>query len=375
MKVLITGNLGYVGPVVVGHLRRTHPQARLIGFDSAFFALSTTAATVLPERFLDEQHFGDVREIPESLLEGLDAVIHLAAVSNDPMGNKFERVTEDVNYRASVELGKKARKAGVSHFVFASSCSVYGFAPSAPRKESDELNPLTAYARSKVNTEKGLAEIRDNNMIVTSLRFATACGMSDRLRLDLVLNDFVACALALGEISVLSDGSPWRPLIDVRDMARAIEWGIVREASAGGGFLALNVGSDDRNYQIKDLSSAVAEAIPGTTVKINKTAQPDTRSYKVDFSLFASLAKNHQSQVTLRQSIDMLAKGLRSIGFADPDFRNSAYIRLKVLEAHIAAGRLTSDLRWSALIPDEDPDIKFHPSVEGRLRGRIQVAR
>ena len=375
MKVLITGNLGYVGPVVVRYLRRTHPNARLIGFDSAFFALSTTGAMVLPERFLDEQHFGDVREIPESLLEGLDAVIHLAAVSNDPMGNKFELVTEDVNYRASVDLGKKARKAGVSHFVFASSCSVYGFAPSAPRKESDELNPLTAYARSKVNTEKGLAEIRDNNMIVTSLRFATACGMSDRLRLDLVLNDFVACALAHGEISVLSDGSPWRPLIDVRDMARAIEWGIVREASAGGGFLALNVGSDDRNYQIKDLSSAVAEAIPGTTVKINKTAQPDTRSYKVDFSLFASLAKNHQSQVTLRQSIDMLAKGLRSIGFADPDFRNSAYIRLKVLEAHIAAGRLTSDLRWSALIPDEDPDIKFHPSVEGRLRGRIQVAR
>ena len=375
MKVLITGNLGYVGPVVVRYLRRTHPNARLIGFDSAFFALSTTGATILPERFLDEQHFGDVREIPESLLEGLDAVIHLAAVSNDPMGNKFELVTEDVNYRASVDLGKKARKAGVSHFVFASSCSVYGFAPGAPRKESDELNPLTAYARSKVNTEKGLAEIRDNNMIVTSLRFATACGMSDRLRLDLVLNDFVACALAHGEISVLSDGSPWRPLIDVRDMARAIEWGIVREASAGGGFLALNVGSDDRNYQIKDLSSAVAEAIPGTTVKINKTAQPDTRSYKVDFSLFASLAKNHQSQVTLRQSIDMLAKGLRSIGFADPDFRNSAYIRLKVLEAHIAAGRLTSDLRWSALIPDEDPDIKFHPSVEGRLRGRIQVAR
>jgi nucleoside-diphosphate-sugar epimerase len=355
MKVLITGNLGYVGPVVVRHLRRTHPQARLIGFDSAFFALSTTGATALPERLLDEQHFGDVREIPESLLKGLDTVIHLAGVSNDPMGNKFERVTEDVNYRASVDIGIKARKAGVSHFVFASSCSVYGFAPGAPRKESDELNPQTAYARSKVNTEKGLAEIRDNNMIVTSLRFATACGMSDRLRLDLVLNDFVACALALGEISVLSDGSPWRPLIDVCDMARAIEWGTMREASAGGGFLALNVGSDDRNYQIKDLSNAVAERIPGTTVKINNTAQPDTRSYKVDFSLFASLAKNYQPQVTLLQSIDMLAKGLRSMGFADPDFRNSAYIRLKVLELHIAARRLTPDLRWSALIPDEDP--------------------
>jgi nucleoside-diphosphate-sugar epimerase len=354
MKVLITGNLGYVGPIVARHLRRMHPRARLIGFDSAFFALSTTGAMVLPERALDEQHFGDVREIPEALLEGVGAVIHLAAISNDPMGNKFERVTEDVNYRASVDIGRKASKAGVSHFVFASSCSVYGFAPGASRKESDELNPQTAYARSKVNTERGLAEIRDNNMIVSCLRFATACGMSDRLRLDLVLNDFVACALALGEISVLSDGSPWRPLIDVRDMARAIEWGIMREASAGR-FLALNVGSDDRNYQINDLSNAVAEAIPGTKVKINKAAQPDTRSYKVNFSLFASSAKNHQPQVTLRQSIDMLAKGLCHMGFADPDFRNSAYIRLKVLEAHIAAGRLTPDLRWSALTSDEIP--------------------
>jgi nucleoside-diphosphate-sugar epimerase len=352
MKVLITGNLGYVGPVVVRHLRLTHPEALLVGFDSAFFALSTTGAMVLPERSLDEQHFGDVREIPEALLEGVDAVVHLAAVSNDPMGNKFECVTEDVNYRASIEIGRKARKAGVSRFVFASSCSVYGLAPGAPRKESDELNPQTAYARSKVNTEKGLAEIRDNNMIVTCLRFATACGRSARLRLDLVLNDFVACALALGEISVLSDGSPWRPLIDVRDMARAIEWGILREASAGGGFLVLNIGTNDRNYQVKELSNAVAEAIPGTIVKINNAAPPDTRSYKVDFSLFASSAKNHQPQITLRQSIDRLAQGLRSMGFADPDFRNSAYIRLKVLEAHIAAGRLTPDLRWSALARD-----------------------
>jgi nucleoside-diphosphate-sugar epimerase len=353
MKVLITGNLGYVGPVLARHLRRTHPDARLIGFDSAFFALSTTGAMVLPERSLDEQHFGDVREIPETLLEGVDAVIHLAAVSNDPMGNKFERVTEDVNYRASVEIGKKAARAGVSHFVFASSCSVYGFAPGAPRKETDELNPQTAYARSKVSTEKALGDIRENNMIVTCLRFATACGMSDRLRLDLVLNDFVACALAMGEISVLSDGSPWRPLIDVRDMSRAIDWGIIREASEGGGFLSVNVGTDDRNYQVKDLANAVSEAIPGTTVNINKAAQPDTRSYKVDFSLFGSLAKKHQPQVSLRQSIDMLAKGLRSMGFADPDFRNSAYIRLKVLEGHIAAGRLTPDLRWSALAPEE----------------------
>jgi nucleoside-diphosphate-sugar epimerase len=353
MEVLITGNLGYVGPIVARHLRRAHPDARLIGYDSAFFALSTTGALVLPERTLDEQHFGDVRDIPDHVFDSVDAVVHLAAVSNDPMGNKFERVTEDVNYRASVDIGRKASKAGVSHFVFASSCSVYGFAPGAARKESDELNPQTAYARSKVNTEKGLAEIKDDKMIVTCLRFATACGMSDRLRLDLVLNDFVACALAMGKIDVLSDGSPWRPLIDVRDMARAIDWGISRSASNGGRFLAVNVGSDDRNYQVKDLANAVAEAIPGTSVSINQAALPDTRSYKVDFSLFGSLAKNHLPRITLRQSIDMLSKGLRGMGFSDPDFRNSPYIRLKVLESHIAAGRLTSDLRWSALAPED----------------------
>ena len=130
-----------------------------------------------------------------------------------------------MNYRASVALGRRASKAGVSHFVFASSCSVYGFAPGAARKETDELNPQTAYAKSKMNAERSLAEIADSEMIITCLRFATACGMSDRLRLDLVLNDFVACALATGTVSVLSDGSPWRPLIDVRDMARAIGWG------------------------------------------------------------------------------------------------------------------------------------------------------
>ena len=352
MKILITGNLGYVGPVVARHLRRAHPEARLIGYDSAFFAVSLSGAVVIPERTLDEQHYGDTRDIPDALLEGVDAVVHLAAVSNDPMGNKFERVTEDVNYRASVDIGRKASKAGVSNFVFASSCSVYGFAPGAARKESDELNPQTAYARSKVDTEKGLAVI-DNRMTITCLRFATACGMSDRLRLDLVLNDFVACALAKGEISVLSDGSPWRPLIDVRDMARAIDWGITRGAGDGGRFLAVNVGSYDRNYQVRDLAEAVAQAVPGTGVSINKAAPPDTRSYKVDFSLFASLAPQHQPQVTLRQSIDMLSAGLRRMGFADPDFRNSSFIRLKVLEAHIAAGRLTPELRWSALAASE----------------------
>jgi len=349
MNILITGNLGYVGPVVVRHLRLAYPRARLIGFDSAFFALTTTGALEWPERILDEQHYGDIRDLCGRLLAGIDVVIHLAAVSNDPMGNKFERVTEDINFHASLALARGAATAGVSRFVFASSCSVYGFAPGETRNETDPLNPQTAYARSKVAAEQALAELAQSPMVVTCLRFATACGMSDRLRLDLVLNDFVASALALGRIIVLSDGTPWRPLIDVRDMARAIEWAITRESCNGGTFLVANVGSNNCNYRVNELAQAVAAQIPGTTVSINPSAQPDNRSYRVDFSRFNALAARHQPQWGLADSIDRLAAGLRRMGFADPDFRNSPYIRLKMLEAHVAAGRLTPDLRWRAV--------------------------
>lgn len=346
MRILITGNMGYVGPVLARHLRQHDPKVELIGFDSSFFAHCLTAATVLPESLLDEQHFGDIREFPQELLSGVDAVVHLAAVSNDPMGVKFETVTDEINYQASARMGELARRNGVKNFVFASSCSVYGAASTAARAEADEVNPLTAYARSKIATEQALAPLAGSGMTITCLRFATACGMSDRLRLDLVLNDFVACAIAMGEITVLSDGTPWRPLIDVKDMARAIEWASRRPATNGGDFLVVNAGADFWNYQVKDLAQAVAQAIPGTKVSINTAAPPDKRSYRVDFSRFAALAPQHVPQVTLAGSINALRQGLMSMGFADGDFRNSQHIRLKVLDAHIASGRLLPTLRW-----------------------------
>ena len=154
-------------------------------------------------------------------------------------------------------------------------------------------------------------------MTVSSLRFATACGMSDRIRLDLVLNDFVACSLSSGEITVLSDGTPWRPLIDIRDMARGIEWAILRAPEQGGRVLKINVGADEGNHRIKDLAGAVAAAVPGTSVSINTAAPANSRSYRVDFSLYRKLAANHQPRVDLRQSIDGLVTGLRDLGFAD----------------------------------------------------------
>lgn len=346
MRILITGNMGYVGPVLTRFLRATRKDAELIGFDAGFFGHSLTGASFLPESMLNRQVFGDIREFPPELLDGVDAVVHLSAVSNDPMGKKFEAVTGDINEKASVRLARLAASRGVKNFVFASSCSMYGYAEGGARKESDPTNPLTAYARSKIGAEKTFAELDLGGMVVTSLRFATACGMSDRLRLDLVLNDFVACAIAAGEITVLSDGTPWRPLIDVEDMARAISWAIRRKFGNGGAFLAVNAGRDESNYQVRELAEAVAKQARGTKVSINKNAPPDKRSYRVDFSLFRSLAPDFLPQVSLDQSIARLRQGLISMGFADKDFRNSPYMRLKTLERHMAEGRLAGDLRW-----------------------------
>ena len=347
MKILITGNMGYVGPEVVRHLRHRYPHAHLIGCDSGFFAHSLTAASTLPETLLNQQIFMDVRDITPEMLSGVTAIVHLAAVSNDPMGKRFETVTEAINQTASLRLASLARDAGVRHFVFASSCSVYGATEGGPRKETDELNPLTAYARSKIGTEQGLRDLNAPNMIVTCLRFATACGMSARLRLDLVVNDFVACAVTSGEITVLSDGSPWRPLIAVPDMARAIEWAITRDAAIGGAFLAVNAGSDAWNFQVRDLANAVAATVPNTRVSINTDAPPDKRSYRVDFGLFRSLAPDHQPLLTLPQTIVGLRDGLQAMRFNDPNFRNSAFMRLVTLESHIDSARLTADLRWN----------------------------
>lgn len=346
MKILVTGNMGYVGPGVVRRLRESNPKAVIVGLDSGFFAHCLTNAVNLPERVLDEQIFMDIRDIQPDLLKGVDAVVNLAAISNDIMGKIDESLTMDVNCNAGVRLAEMAKKAGVKSFVFASSCSVYGAGGEGAKTEQADVNPLTAYAKSKIETEKGLKPLADDNFKVTCLRFATACGMSDRLRLDLVVNDFVACALASKKITVLSDGSPWRPLIHVLDMARAIDWAIGRDLKAGGAYLMCNTGSDVWNYQVKELAEAVAKEAPGTKVEINLEAPPDKRSYRVDFSYFKKLAPNHQPQVDLKTAVKELRDGLESMRFSNGNFRDSEFMRIKVLTGHRDAGRLTNDLRW-----------------------------
>ncbi len=347
LRILIVGNMGYVGPVLAAHLRKTYAQYELHGFDAGYFGHCLIGSGRLPEVDVDVQVFGDVRMLDAASLRGFDAVIQLAAISNDPMGKQFEAATYAINQEATVRLAHDAAAAGVRSFVFASSCSIYGVADGPPRTESDPVAPVTAYARSKVASEQALAELR-GEMTITALRFATACGFSPRLRLDLVLNDFVASALSEGRITVLSDGSPWRPLIDVSDMARAIDWAIHRDATVGGRYLVVNTGATSHNYQVRDLAEAVAQAIPGTEVSINTGAPVDSRSYRVDFGLFERLAPDHTPRMDLSDSISALIEGLRSSGFHDTNFRTSDLIRLKTLERHIAATRLTSDLRWTA---------------------------
>lgn len=338
--------MGYVGPCLIKQLCESIPGVVLEGIDTGYFAHCLTGTRIFPENLLDVQYFADIRRLPDIIFEGVDAVVHLAAISNDPMGDRYEEVTHDINFRASLALAKKAKAAGVGRFIFASSCSVYGFAEGEARSEQAPLNPLTAYAKSKIGMEEELDKLAGEDFIVTCLRFATACGASDRLRLDLVLNDFVAGAIAAKKITVLSDGTPWRPLIHVNDMALAMEWAIQRDSSNGGEFLALNSGANAWNYQVRDLAEAVAEIIPGVEVSINKDAPADKRSYQVDFGLYEKLAPDHQPQMTLKTAIEDLAERLEFMKFDDGDFRNSQLIRLKVIAAHCEQGRLNNRLEW-----------------------------
>ncbi len=347
MNILIIGNMGYVGPGVVSQLRKTYPDANLVGFDIGYFANYLTNVSFQPEVKLSKQIMGDVRKFPIEILKDFDAVVYLAAISNDPMGAKYEDITLEVNYKSCIRVAEKARDAGVKSFVFASSCSMYGAADDHAKTEKDQLNPLTAYARSKVFAERDLEPLARDGFTVTCLRFATACGISNRLRLDLVLNDFVAGAVASKEINILSNGTPWRPLINVLDMARAIDWAIDRSAENGGQFLAVNTGTNSWNYQVKELAHAVGKIVPGCNVTINEDAPPDKRSYKVNFDLYAKVAPNHQPVYDLEKTIKNLYQALTAMGFNDPNFRESKLMRLKVLAGLQEEGHLNDQLSWN----------------------------
>ena len=341
----MTGNMGYIGPLVISEIRNKYKDAYIVGLDNCYFAhCLIDPRESLPEKNLDEQIFLDIRDLSIEKLRGVDVIIHLAAISNDPMGNIYESQTWEINSLASQKLAEMAKVAGVKSFVFASSCSIYGEGGENPRDEFDKLSPLTTYAKSKVFFEEILAQKADENFKVTCLRFATACGWSPRCRFDLVLNDFVLSAMTFKKISVLSDGSPWRPMIHVKDMAKAIVWAIEREK--GGYFLKINTGNNKNNFQVRDLAEIVALAVPNTNIEIAKQATPDKRSYKVNFSLIEELGPDELISWSVKDAVINLYEKLKEVEFKQYDFRSSQYIRFNTLKKLQLCGELDSELRW-----------------------------
>jgi len=346
MKILITGNMGYVGPLVVSALRKSFNNCYIYGIDSGFFAhclLDKDAA--MSEVVVNQQHFLDIRDILPSNLKGIDHVIHLASISNDPMGKLYEDQTWDINSLASSRLAEMAKNAGVKSFTFASSCSIYGQGDDHPRTENDRVNPLTTYAKSKFFLEEALKPLAYKNFKVTCLRFATACGWSSRCRFDLVVNDFVASAMASKKITILSDGSPWRPMIHVQDMAKALVWGIERES--GGNYLVVNAGANQNNFQVKDLAKIVASVIPNTVIEIAKNGGPDKRSYRVSFDALEKLTNSAFIEWSVKAAAEDLFEKLKGIQFKDQDLQSSRYIRFNVLKKMQSTGLLDLDLRWN----------------------------
>jgi nucleoside-diphosphate-sugar epimerase len=346
-KILILGNLGYIGSVLIEYLKNKKIKNYIIGFDNAYFQSCLLNRYYNTDNFLDCQLYGDIRNMDFNLLNNVDYVISLAAISNDPMGNIFEKPTNEINYEATFRIAKEAKARGVKKFIFASSCSVYGSYGEEPKNEKSKLNPLTIYAKSKIICEEKLDKIASKKFNIICLRFATACGASPRIRLDLVLNDFIASAILKNEIELLSDGNSWRPLIDIHDMCRAIDWAMEYNPKISENFLTVNTGSNEWNYKIKELANKVKKIIPGTKILFSKNAKIDKRSYKVDFSLFNKIAPKHQPLYDIDSTIIETYNLIKNSNFKLLDFRNSNFIRLNVLKNLIKHKLINSKLEWN----------------------------
>lgn len=324
MDVFVTGHRGYIGVHLVDVLQRAGHH--VTGCDAGLFDGCEWESFATPERELRK----DVRELELDDVRGHDCVMHLAAISNDPMGEVDVDVTLSVNRDASVRLAELAKAAGVPRWLFAGSCSVYGQATDHDVVESDPLNPLTAYARSKIETEEAVRPLADESFRPVFLRNATAYGHSPMLRIDLVVNNLLACAHALGEIRIMSDGSPWRPLIHCRDIARAFL--ALSQADVPGG-TAVNVGANDENYQVRDVAALVQELVPRAEIEFTGEVGNDPRSYRVNFDLLAKLAPDFRLQYSLRSGMEELHAKLTEHDFSRADWDGDQFVRLRKLRA------------------------------------------
>jgi nucleoside-diphosphate-sugar epimerase len=340
VKILLTGHHGYIGSVCAPVFARAGHE--VVGLDTLFYRgcdLPSVPFSSPPTLAVDVR---DVR--PEDLM-GFDGVVHMAALSNDPIGDFDPELTREINFKATVSLARAARDAGVRRFVFSSSCSMYGASADEAVDENAPLKPLSAYAESKVRAEEALADLAAPNFAPVSMRNATAYGASPRLRVDLVLNNLVGWAHTTGRVKIMSDGTPWRPLIHVEDIAKAALAALeAPEALVRGE--AFNVGRDRENYQVRALGEIVEEVVPGSEVEYAGSRDPDPRSYRVDFGKLARTFPDLELDWTARTGAQELADAYRAAGLTLDEFESDRFTRLKRLRALLDRGELDSTLRW-----------------------------
>ncbi|MEZ5962816.1 MAG: SDR family oxidoreductase [Planctomycetota bacterium] len=340
MRILVTGHLGYIGTVMVPLLKQAGHD--VVGLDSDIYKRCTFAAggNIVPVETLAK----DVRDVEPRDLAGIDAIVHLAGLSNDPLGDFRPEITYAINHQASVRLARMAKDAGVQRFVFASSCSNYGAAGEDFLDESSAFNPVTPYGESKVLVERDVLPLNDDRFSTTFLRCATACGVSPRIRFDLVLNNLVAWAYTTGQVLLKSAGTSWRPIVHIEDISRAFLAMVEapRELVHGEAF---NVGTTAENYKVKEIAQIVVDTVPGSKLAFQDGASPDKRNYRVNCDKLAKVLPHAKPRWTVRTTAQQLYEAYQRASLRPEDFEGPKYQRIAHIKSLVGQGLLTDEFR------------------------------